>query len=138
MDRNCESLCETLAKHIVARDFDKAHALLAPWLRAAIKPSDIRTMIQEAGEGLPAPAAWTLDEGLAEFEDLRKANEYGPPSEPVSNEITAQNYKGWLCIQFTPGEAEGDEPNACFDLWLAVVEIGGVHCVGYLETAEPT
>jgi hypothetical protein len=138
MDSNCEALCEALAQHVVAKDFDKAHVLLAPWLRSAMKPSEIQKMVHDAGEGLPYPTAWTLDEGLAELEDLRKPNEYGPPSTAVSNEISEKNYRGWLCIQFTPGATDDDGPNACFDLWLAVVEIGGVHCVGYIEAAEPT
>src|SRR5687767_14615558 len=110
MDSQCEALCEALAKHIVAKDFARAHALLAPWLRAEMKPSDIQKMINDAGEGLPAPAAWTLDEGLAELEDLRKPNEFGPPSQPVSNEISDKNFKGWLCIQFTPEAAGDDDP----------------------------
>jgi hypothetical protein len=138
MESKCEALCEALAKHIVAQDFIKAHSLLAPWLRAAMKPSEIERIIIEAGAGLPAPRAWKLDEGLCELDDLRKPDSFGPPSKPISKEITEDNYKGWLCIQFTPGAADDEEANVCFDLWLAAVEIGGINFVGYLEAAEPT
>lgn len=138
MESKCEALCEAPAKCVVAQDFDKAHALLAPWLRAAMKPSDIQRMVNDAGEGLPAPRAWTLDEGLLDLEDLRKPDSFGPPSKPIPKEISEKNYKGWLCIQFTPGATDDDGPNVCFDLWLAAVEVGGANRVGYLEAAEST
>jgi hypothetical protein len=105
MDSKCRELCDTLAKHIVDRDFERAHALLAPWLRATTQPSDIERMVDEAGDGLPSPSEWTLDMGLLEVDDLRKPDPYGPPSKPVGNEISKENYRGWLCIQFAPSRA---------------------------------
>jgi hypothetical protein len=138
MDTACKTLCDTLARNIVARDFTGAHALLAPWLRTTMKPSDIERMVTEAGAGLPVARGWTLDEGFLELKDLRKPDPYGPPSQAVSNEVSAQNYRGWLCIQFTPGGGEDDEANICFDLWIAAVEQNGACAVGYLEAAEPS
>jgi hypothetical protein len=138
MDTRCEALCEALAKHIVAQDFGSVHALLAPWLQTATKPADLQRLINEASEGLPSPGAWTLDQGFLELGDLRNPDSFGPPSKPVPKEISKTNYKGWLCIQFTPGAAANEEANVCFDLWLAAVEVNGVHCVGYMEAAEST
>ena len=125
MDDKSKALCDAMARHIVDRNFDGAHSLLAPWLRSTLKPSDIQRMVDDAAEGLPAPGQWTVDEGFLEVDDLRTPDPYGPPSNAVSNEVTKDNYGGWLCIQFTPGEPAEDGPNVCFDLWLAAVERDG-------------
>jgi hypothetical protein len=135
MDSKAQALSDTLARHIVDRRFTEAHGLLAPWLRDSMTPADIQRMIDEASQGLPAPRAWTLDEGFLGVEDLREPDPYGPPSQAVSTKITDANFRGWLCIQFKP-EAADDDANVCFDLWLAAVEEGGVATVGYLEAAE--
>lgn len=121
-----EALCEALAKRVVERDFTGAHGLLAPWLRERMSPADIERMVDEAGKGQAPAAAWTLDEGFLEVEDLGDA----------SGEITGENYRGWLCIQFNPGQGVAAASNASFDLWLAAVEHDGDYRVGHLEPAE--
>lgn len=138
MDAPCKALCEAVAACVVARDFAGVEALLAPWLRASLSAGEIERAIDRACEGLPAPRAWSLDEGLAGLDELRTPDEFGPPSQGLPEAITAQSYRGWLCIQFRPDASAGDAPNACFDLWLAAVEIEGAHLVGYLEAWEAT
>jgi hypothetical protein len=108
-------LCDALAKRVVERNFGGAHALFAPWLQARMSPDDIERMVSTAAAGQSA-RDWTLDEGFLEVADLGDA----------PREITGQNYRGWLCIQFNPG----------FDLWLAAVEHDGDYRVGHLEPAE--
>jgi hypothetical protein len=99
----------------VERNFEGVHALFAPWLQTVMSPADIERMVDEAAGGTPA-RDWTLDEGFLEVADLGDA----------PGEITDENYRGWLCIQFNPG----------FDLWLAAVEHDGNYRVGHLEPAE--
>ncbi|HET6349426.1 MAG TPA: hypothetical protein VFH88_10135 [Candidatus Krumholzibacteria bacterium] len=126
MDTKCEVLCDSLAKRVVEKNFAEAHALLAPWLQARMTPSDLESLVNRAGHGLGPAHAWTLDEGFLEVQDLGDA----------PTEITGQNYRGWLCIQFNPGEVAADDPNAAFDLWLAAVEYDGDYRVGHIEAAE--
>ena len=136
MDSQAQALCDALAKHIVDRRFTDSHELLAPWVRDAMTAADLQRMIDAANEGLPAPRTWTVDEGFLGVDDLREADPYGPPSEPVSAKVTTDNFRGWLCIQFKPEASEDDDANVCFDLWLAAVEESGVCRVGYVEAAE--
>lgn len=139
MDRECTDLCEKLARSIVARDYNGVHALLAPWLQAQLSPSDIQRMIDAASEGLEHPArSWTLDEGMVGLEELREPDGYGPPSQSISREINANNYRGWLSILFEPDPSVHEEQNVCFELWLAAVEHNGVLKAGYLEAVEPS
>jgi hypothetical protein len=122
VEQKCEALCDALAKRVVEKNYAGAHALFAPWLQTAMSPSDLEALVSEASEGAPTARAWTLDEGFLGVEDLG-----------ASGQITDENYRGWLCIQFNPGEAAG---NGSFDLWLAVVEYEGDYRVGLLEAAE--
>jgi hypothetical protein len=115
-------LCDALAKRVVERNFTGAHALFAPWLQTTMSPTDIEHLVSEASAGTGSARTWTLDEGFLGVEDLGG-----------SNEITAANYRGWLCIQFNPGEGHS---GGSFDLWLAAVEHDGDYRVGLIEAAE--
>jgi len=126
VEQKCEALCEALAKRVMERNFGGVHALLAPWLQDRMSPTDIERMVDEAAAGGAPARAWSLDEGFLEVGDLGDA----------AREITDENYRGWLCIQFNPGEAAGSKANASFDLWLAAVEQDGDYRVGHLEPAE--
>ena len=137
MDKECAALCEKLADCIVKRDFKGAHALLAPWLRTALRPLEIQKMVDAANEGLEHPPhSWTIDEGMAELDELRKPDGFGPPSQALGKEITADNFRGWLSIQFIPEPAVHEEQNICCELWLAAVEHDGAVLAGYLEATE--
>src|SRR5262245_14313150 len=128
-----------MARCIVERDFAGAHALLAPWLRRTLSPSEIERRVDAKSEGLEhAPHAWSVDEGRVDLYDLRQSGDYGPPSDPLADEITGANFRGWLCIQFVPEPAVQDDQNVCYDLWLVAVEHHGRLCVGYLEAWEAT
>jgi hypothetical protein len=137
MDKQCRALCEKLAGCIVKRDFNGAHALLAPWLRSALTPAAIEKMVDAANEGLAhPPKTWTIDEGMAELEELREPDPYGPPTQKISSQITDKNFRGWLNIQFEPDESVHDEQNVCCAVWLVAVEHDGAVLAGYLEAAE--
>jgi hypothetical protein len=137
MDRECTALCEKLADCIVKRDFEGAHALLAPWLHITLGPSEIQKMVDAANEGLTHPPhSWTIDEGMAELDDLRKPDGFGPPSQRIAKEITADNFRGWLNIQLIPKPSVHEEQNICYDLWLVAIEHNGAVLAGYLEATE--
>lgn len=137
MNDQCEALCEQLARCIVEKDFDGVHALLAPWLRDSISPTQIREMVDTVSEGLAHPPhTWTIDEGMAELADLRKPDGYGPPSQGISTEITDGNFRGWLSILFAPEPSVYEEQNVCYELWVVAIEHNGRVLAGYLEAAE--
>ena len=136
MDKPVATLCNDFAARVVARDFPGAHALLSPWVQSAMTPAELEAMLDAAGADLPPPREWSLDSGFMEVDDLRTASEYGPPSEPVSAEVTGENYRGWHCIEFKPGENE-DDYDACYDVWLVAVETEAGYSIGFLEPTYP-
>jgi hypothetical protein len=137
MDKRCADFCDNLAGLIVKQDFAGAHALLSPWLRTSMTPADIQAMVEAANEGMEyPPQGWSVDEGLAELADLQEPDPYGPPSKKISKQITTDNFRGWLSIQFAPDPSVHDEQNVCFDLWLIAVEHDGSILAGYLEASE--
>jgi hypothetical protein len=119
VEQKCEALCDALAKRVVEKNFTEAHALFAPWLQTEMSPTDIEQLVHEAAAGTGSARTWTLDEGGLGVEDLG-----------ASRNITKDNYRGWLCIQFNPGEGHD---GGSFDLWLAAVETDGDYRVGLIE-----
>ena len=139
MNTDTKSLCEAFARSIVERDFDGVYALLAPWLRATTSPSEIQRVLDAQNEGLAHPPhSWTTGEGLADLEELRTPDPYGPPSVALPDEITPAKFRGWLYVQFAPEPSVHDEQNVCYDVWLVAVEHDGSLQVGYFEPWEPT
>lgn len=121
MEHKCEVLCDALAKRVVEKNFSEVHALLAPWLQQSMTPSDIEHLVKDASAEAGSARTWTLDEGFLGVDDLGG-----------SKEITPDNYRGWLCIQFNPGEGHD---GGSFDLWFAAVETDGDYRVGLIEAA---
>lgn len=122
VEKKCQALCEALASSVVERNFDGARELLAPWLQEKMSAADIERMVDDAAAGGAPAKAWALDEGFLTVGDLGSA----------AGEITDENYRGWLCIQFNSGKGA----DASFDLWFAAVEQDGDYRVGHLEPAE--
>lgn len=139
MDSDCKALCDAFAQAIVERDFEEAHALLAPWLRSALSPGQIEQLVDAQNEGLQhRPASWQADEGVAGLDELRRPDPYGPPTRALPGEITRANFKGWLSIQLVPDSGVHEEQNVCYDVWLAAVDVEGSCLVGYFEPWEAT
>jgi hypothetical protein len=139
MDSDCKELCDALGRAIVGRDFAAVHALLAPWLRAALGPGEIERLLDAQSEGLAhPPASWVAGEGLADLEELRRPDPFGPPTQALPPEITPASFRGWLHVQLVPDPAVHEEQNVCYDVWLVAVEHEGSCLVGYLEPWEAT
>jgi hypothetical protein len=136
MDARCKALAEAVGRHVVEREFAELLDLFAPWLAEQFSASDLQDMIDAADDGLPEPAKFTLDEGMLELEELRTPSDHGPPTRPMPDAITAANYRGWVCIQFQPDPKDAEDFNACYDVWVALVDHGGETMVGYFEAAE--
>jgi hypothetical protein len=137
MEDDQQALCDAVGQAIVAGDLDAVHALFAPWVRATLSPAQIAEQLDSAADGLEhPPVSWTADEGFAGLDDLRKPDSFGPPSKGLPKEVTAGNFRGWLCIQFAPAEDGQEDQNVCYDVWIAAVDQGGTLRVGYFEPWE--
>ncbi len=133
MEQAFQDFGARFAQTIVAKDFGAAHAMLAPWLQAEITPGELARRLA-VPEGVPEPARFGLDANKSTYEQLREPEGFPPRSQPFSPELTAGNFRLWMCIELMPDE--DSEWDACYDLWLAAVEVGGRLAVGYLEPSE--
>ena len=136
MDAKCKALATAVGKHVVDREFPDLLDLFAPWLAEQFSAADLEDMLDAAGDGLPAPASFEVDEGIMELEELRTPSDYGPPSRPLSDLITEASFRGWISIQFAPDPKHFEECNVCYDVWMALVEHEGEMLIGYFEAAE--
>lgn len=150
------ALGRSFAEAIIAKNYDLAHSMFAPWLAqqvsAAALKRHIEAELQEVAEvwelAQPMhPRAYEIDWNQAlPFEGLQ-AHDAHRRSEPrlyntrptdlvLSPEVTKDNYRIWMVVVFLPleGEAEFD---AYFDMWMAVVEVDGQCKIGYFELADP-
>ena len=132
MEEAFSNLGAGFAKQIIAGDFAVARSFLAPWLQAVMTADDLKAMMAEARADLPAPAQFDLDSNSCQLEDL-EVDEYSPPTKPLPGEITNDNFRKWMCIQFQPDPEAETGYDACFDLWMALVDVGGSLKIGYLE-----
>jgi hypothetical protein len=133
------------ADRIVARDFAGAHGALAPWLRAEVSPDDLAATIdaevqltrEACGESDECkPETYEIDWNSISLASLKEHRSVAPlPS--VSDEITDDNFRNWVCVQLMPSEEGVWELDAFVDMWLMVVALDTGYAVGYYEMLEP-
>jgi len=132
MEKEFEEIGGEFAQRIIRREFEPARELLAPWLRNAINAEQLESVIREGCGELPPPGEFELDANSCGLEDL-EVDESSPPTRPLPPEITPENYRKWMVIQFKPDPEQETGYYACFDLWMALVEVDGALRIGYLE-----
>ena len=100
-------------------------------------------------EFLPAP--WNVSQALALLVDGNRLRILGTAQQAVKSggyemnagevpviweidrAVTADTFRQWLCLDFTPDPDAGAGVDYCLRLWLIIVEIDGVMKVGHLE-----
>ena len=135
MEKAFEDLGSRFARSVIAKDMQSANQCLAPWLRADFFPAKLNAFVEPRYEG-PEPAQFSLDGNSCSLEDL-EPERGGVPSQPLPPEITKENYRKWMVIEFKPDPNKNTGYDACVDLWMAVVEVEGTMKIGYLEAADP-
>lgn len=133
------------ADTIIAQNFNAAQNFFAPWLQTEVSSDDFRADLEN--ELWAANAAWEIEELIypekftissnsSSVADLKQYESPNPPK--LSDEMTDENFRQWMVIQFLPDEDdERIEFDAWFDFWLAIVEINGELKIGYYEFTEP-
>lgn len=130
------------AESVRARDYETAHFMLASWLREEITTSALKDEIEKCLlemadewelEGLTYPDAHQVDSGVLSADDLRQP---GMASKPVPDQLTAENFVHWMCIQFLAAD-DALDLDAWFDWWMAVVRDQGELAIGYFEIQDP-
>lgn len=153
LDPAYRKFAEEFAAKINSQDFEAAHRCFAPWLRGEITPEVLRQEVERelretadaAGlEELIYPKSFEIDSNTCTIDDLReiKTREYAygrRVRRAIPDEITSENFRQWMVIQFTPAEGEDAELDldAWFDFWMAIVDVGGEYKIGYFEFEDP-
>jgi hypothetical protein len=136
MEKAFEDIGSRFARSVIARDLQSARDCLAPWLRADFSVAQLNAILEPRYEGMPEPAQFSLDGNSCSLDDL-EPNDYGAPTQPLPSDITKENYRKWMVIEFKPDAEKNTSYDACLDLWMAVVEVEGAMKIGYLEAADP-
>ncbi|HMD07214.1 MAG TPA: hypothetical protein VKH63_06735 [Candidatus Acidoferrum sp.] len=89
------------AGRIIEGDYAAAREFLAPWLHDSISEKELQSIIQNATQELPPPGAFSLDGNSCTFDEL-EVDEYSPPTKPLAPQITAENFRKWMVIEFQP------------------------------------
>lgn len=149
MEEAYKQFAGAFAHSIIRLDYSAAHKMLAPWLQDEITPERLRqfveTELKEVAEGFELaeiiyPKAYNVDGNSCSLADLseprshvtsRRSNEAIPP------EVTVENFRKWMVVQFTPTPEDEMEIDAWFDFWMMLVEIEGEYRLGYFEIEDP-
>ena len=140
---------ERFARAIIGRDYPAAHACFADWLKRQVSEERLQAAIErQLGEISEAaeldriiyPEDFSLSGNSCTLEDVRedRSGLYGiEPVCEVSPEMTEENFRHWMVIQFLPAEEAEIDVDAWMDFWTAVVEVDGQYLLGYFEIHDP-
>jgi hypothetical protein len=154
-DELIAGVASVFAQAVVDGNYEAARTQLAPWLQREISTDTLqRILTRELVDGVPA-TDFNTSGNTTTLEDLRESyteyfeddrsrtfstvdafGEYGQPSIYVADEITPENYRQWMSIEFTPDEDNEAGLDYCLRLWLIVVKIDGTMKIGHLEPSE--
>lgn len=141
-EKTYENFAVCFAQTIVAQDFTAAQQFLAPWLQNDISSTDLQTGFEKELwemnlywelEELIYPAQFSVSWNSSNLESLKEFRDWREPR-PFSDELTVENFRKWMVIQFRPDKTdERTEMDAWFDFWFVVAEINDELKIGYFE-----
>lgn len=145
MKKEYEELASNFAKAIIAQDFDSAHRHFASWLQKEVSPEDLQNIFEKwlwemnevwEIEELIYPADFSVDGNSSSLESLKAESDWREPRK-FSDELTDENFRQWMVIEFLPDETdERVELDAWVDLWMTVAEENGEPKIGYFELED--
>lgn len=128
---------EAFAHAIVARSFERAESMLAPWVRDGLTAGGLKRVVRLAqGDAPQAVASSVVELDFDDATDLRAAVDEDDeiPSQPVAPDVTDENFRGCYSLEFLPDEDIDADVDYTFALFVAVVELQGGFAVAYIQT----
>lgn len=150
MEGAYQQFADAFAQSIIRLDYSAAHKMLAPWLQDEMTPERLRlfveTELKEVAAGFDLeeivyPKAYRTDGNSCSLDDLLREQHSHVTSrrsnESVPAEVTEENFRKWMAIQFTPAPEDEMDVDAWFDFWMMIVEVDGEYRIGYFEFEDP-
>ncbi|HEX9484516.1 MAG TPA: hypothetical protein VF929_08035 [Gemmatimonadaceae bacterium] len=152
-----ESFLAAFCQAILSRDFGRAEGMLAPWLRSELPGGGLREVVRlSRGEAPPASEYSTAElpygdprsmrETVADNADMNGARSLdecdglgaamGPPSYPIPDELTDENFESAHRLEFQPDEDLEADEDFSYAFYVAVVQLGEKQAIGYLEPMD--
>lgn len=141
-----EEFARDFANSLVSQDFPRTHQFFAPWLQKEFSPVDfkniVETNLQEMNEvweidEIIYPTDFSVSSNSCSLSDLKKLEGWRGPKN-FSDELTDDNFRRWMVIQFLPDEDdERIEFDAWFDFWFVLAEVNNELRIGYFEFEDP-
>lgn len=145
MKEEYKEFAAEFAQTIIREDFAAAHKFLAPWLQNEMSEVDFRDVFEKwlleineiwEIEELIFPDEFEISHNISSLEFLREKESWRKPRN-ISNEVTDENFRQWMVIQFLPDENDSRvELDGWFDFWFILVETGGEFRIGFFELAD--
>lgn len=145
MKEEYKEFAAEFAQTIIREDFAAAHKFLAPWLQNEMSEVDFRRVFEKwlleineiwEIEELIFPDEFEISHNISSLEFLREKESWRKPRN-ISNEVTDENFRQWMVIQFLPDENDSRvELDGWFDFWFILVETGGEFRIGFFELAD--
>jgi hypothetical protein len=120
------------ANCVVSQEWHEAFQYLAPWLQKKMSPDDLRLAIEERLfeinhywniENLIYPSSYSVDYNPCSLAQLKEPMSWRKPRQ-FDNELTEENFRKWMVIQFLPDENDPrTEMDAWFDFWLVIADV---------------
>ncbi len=152
-----ESFLNAFAQAVVAQSFDRAEKMLAPWVKIVLPVGGLKRVVRLARGDNPPAAVFELAElpendpasmreGVTEYAGEEGERSlattdgtgglYGPPSYPIPEELTDDNFRGCWQIEFQPDEDADADVDYSYAFYLALVADGKELKIGYLEPVD--
>jgi hypothetical protein len=152
--RNKSRECvEPFCRALVAKRWEEAQKMLAPWLQQEVTADLLRDVMKKARGTNPPPVDFDIDGNGSTLEDLMAdrdpepeadhglaayleddfSADFGAPSLAVSQDFKPAAFRGWFIVDFVPDPDLGAEVDYCTRLYLMVAEVSGKLRIGYVE-----
>jgi len=121
------AFAKTFGTAIVAGDFAAAEAMLAPWIIPQLSGGSLKKFLRRAREDRPRPHSFDVSENTTvTLETLREDLQ-------ETGQITEENFRAWLCLEFYPDPELVAAVDLSYILWIAVVALEKDLAIGYLK-----
>jgi len=145
MKEEYKEFAAKFAQTVTREDFAAAHKFFAPWLQNELSPKDFRGAVEkwllEMNEvweikELIFPAEFEIDGNSSGLSDLKEDLSWRERRK-ISDEITDENFRQWMVIQFLPDENDSRVGlDGWFDFWFILVELNGEFRIGFFELED--